>query len=162
MRHPVYERAQSLVALWFILPTTLTVASVSVMRAGGDDALVALVILCAVHAGLLAVFGRLLVQLDSQALEWRFGWLPWPHWRVPLDQIVNVEVVRTRWHEGWGIRFTSQGRLYNAHGLGAVQLQLRDGRRVRLGSPEPERLAGFVRARLAQSGSSAAPASLRR
>lgn len=161
MRHPVYERAQSLVALWFILPTTLAVASISVMGASGDAALGVLGILFAVHTLLLAVFGRLLVQLDSRALEWRFGWLPWPRWRVPLDRIERVEVVHTRWYEGWGIRFTGQGMLYNAHGFGAVQLHLRGGRRLRLGSPEPERLADFLRARLAPDGPASVPTARR-
>jgi len=38
--------------------------------------------------------------------------------------------------------------LYNAQGLRAVRLRLRDGRTLRLGSDEPERLAAFITARL--------------
>ena len=62
-----------------------------------------------------------------------------------------VEPARSRWVEGWGIRFTGEGMLYNSSGTHAVRLTLRDGRRLRLGSQHPHRLAQVLASRLPAS-----------
>jgi hypothetical protein len=73
----------------------------------------------------------------------------WPRWQVPLADIVQVQVTQTRALQGSGIKGSSANRLYNVTIAGpAVLLVLRDGRRVTLGSPEAERLAAFIQARL--------------
>lgn len=101
-----------------------------------------------VFAVLWLGLGRLVTEVRGDALVWRFGWLGWPRWRVPLDEIVAVEPARSRALEGWGIRLTGEGMLYNAHGLQAVRLTLRGGRRLRLGTREPQRLIQALRPRL--------------
>lgn len=105
----------------------------------------------ALPLGLLTLpllLGRLLTEVRGDALVWRFGWLGWPRWRLPLDEIVAVEPARSSPLEGWGIRFTNQGMLYNAHGLQAVRLTLRSGRQLRLGSAEPARLIQALQPRI--------------
>lgn len=67
--------------------------------------------------------------------------------RVPLARIAAVEVTRNRWYWGWGIRLTPRGWLWNVSGLDAVELHLRDGRRFRVGTDEPEKLAAALRER---------------
>jgi hypothetical protein len=64
--------------------------------------------------------------------------------------LVSDPAVRSRWWEGRGIRFTSQGMLYNVSGTRAVEVQLRDGTRFRLGTDEPERLGDAIRAELGE------------
>lgn len=98
---------------------------------------------------LLPVLGRMVTEVYGDRLVWRFGWLPWPRWQVALDDIVTVETARSRWIEGWGLRFTSDGMLYNASGTQAVRLLLRDGRRLRLGSQAPDELQRVLRRRVA-------------
>jgi hypothetical protein len=55
-----------------------------------------------------------------------------------------------REYGGWGIRLGlgSAGRADNARGSRGVQLVLRDGRRVLIGSQHPERLAAAIQAGL--------------
>jgi hypothetical protein len=48
--------------------------------------------------------------------------------------------VRNPWYYGWGVRLTPHGILYNVSGLNAVELLLDDGRRVRVGTDEPDAL----------------------
>ena len=96
--------------------------------------------------------GRLVTEVRGDALVWRFGWLGWPRWRVPLDQIAAVEAAHSTVLEGWGIRFTREGMLYNAHGRQAVRLTLRSGRQLRLGTREAQRLMQALRPRIAGSG----------
>jgi hypothetical protein len=61
------------------------------------------------------------------------------------------ELARSNWREGWGIRVTSRGMLYNVSGTGAVEVRLRSGERFRLGSDEPETLLRAIRAGLGPS-----------
>ena len=97
---------------------------------------------------MLVTFSNLHVEVDDQALELRFkpGFVSR---RLPLSEIESCEVVSNRWYWGWGVRLTSHGTLYNVGGLRAVEVCLQSGRRVRVGSDEPERLAEAVRAGLA-------------
>ncbi len=95
--------------------------------------------------------GRLVTEVRGDALVWRFGWLGWPRWRVPLDQIAAVEAAHSTVLEGWGIRLTREGMLYNAHGRQAVRLTLRSGRQLRLGTRDAQRLLQALRPRIADS-----------
>ncbi len=98
---------------------------------------------------LLLVLGRMVTEVYGDRLVWRFGWLPWPRWQLDLDDVVSVELARSRWTEGWGLRFTADGMLYNASGTQAVRLVLRDGRRLRLGSQVPDELVRALQGRIA-------------
>jgi ABC-type polysaccharide/polyol phosphate export permease len=54
---------------------------------------------------------------------------------------VVVDDTSNPWYYGWGIHFIPGGVLYNASGLSAIELQLTNGRVVRIGTDEPEALA---------------------
>ena len=97
---------------------------------------------------MLVAFSHLHVVVDDQALAvcFRPGFV---RRRVPLSEIESCEVVTNRWYWGWGVRLTPRGTLYNVSGLRAVEVCLHSGRRLRVGSDEPERLAEAVRAGLA-------------
>lgn len=148
MRHASYQESQWLWMLWLLLPAVTLAVGLGGVAADGRDAMAAIVLLALVNGGLLLFLGRLTVEVYDDRIEWRFGLLGRPRWSVPLAQVVQVEPARTRAIEGWGIRSTREGMLYNASGSGAVRLVLRDGRRIRLGTADPQRLAGFIRARL--------------
>jgi hypothetical protein len=45
---------------------------------------------------------------------------------------------------GWSIRLTPHGWLYSVSGLAAVELTLQDGKRLRIGTDEPERLCQAI------------------
>lgn len=100
-----------------------------------------------VTAALLG-FSRLVTEVHGDRLVWRFGWLPWPRWQLDLDDVVAVEPATTRWIDGWGMRVTAEGMLYNASGTQAVRLTLRDGRRLRLGSRAPRDLLKALQGRI--------------
>jgi hypothetical protein len=52
--------------------------------------------------------------------------------------------VRNSWIYAWGIHRYPGGVLYNASGLSAVEFTLADGRRVRIGTHQPDALADAV------------------
>ncbi len=93
---------------------------------------------------LLLLFGSLTVSIEDRELRARFG-IGLVGTTVLLDRVVSCAVVENSWLWGWGIRLYPGGRLYNVSGLRAVELVLQDGRRVRIGSDEPEALEAALR-----------------
>ncbi|MDP6602464.1 MAG: hypothetical protein QGH76_09240 [Phycisphaerales bacterium] len=94
------------------------------------------------------LFGSLTVEVDDDELRHWFG----PgFWRkaYPLHDIDSAEPVRNHWIYGWGIRLTPGGWLYNVSGLEAVQVQLRTGRRFRIGTDDPDGLSKAIAAGIA-------------
>ncbi len=59
---------------------------------------------------------------------------------LPLTDITSVEATRTRWFEGWGIRSTARGWLWNVAGYDAVILHLAGGKTLLVGTDEPQQL----------------------
>ncbi len=148
MRHPVYTNTQSVWLLWVLLPTPMAGTAATLLAKEGAAAATGLVLLAATTVLLLLMLSSFTIEVGEGQVEWRFGRLGWPRWRVALAEIERVEVATSTFWEGWGIRKTRTGMLYNASGDQAVRLTLRDGRTLRLGSDEPGRLAGFIMARL--------------
>ena len=149
MRTPAYSHSQAMWALPLVtLPGVGIGAATALAAAQPEDAPWLVAVFVAIPLAILLAFGRLRIELDARQLEWQFGFLGLPRWKIELADVAAVEVVRTTWADGWGIRRGREGWLYNAAGFGAVRLRLRDGRSIRLGSDEPERLAAFVAARL--------------
>ena len=91
------------------------------------------------------LFYNLTVEIDAIHLSFRFG-IGWIRKRVPLAEIVAVQPVRNSWWYGWGIHRTPHGWLYNVSGREAVEITLTSGKRFRLGTDEPRRLAQVLRA----------------
>ncbi|HRD97825.1 MAG TPA: hypothetical protein PLA97_15655 [Rubrivivax sp.] len=96
----------------------------------------------------LLLLGRLVIELRGGTLHWRYGYMGWPRWHVALEEIVEIKLARGPSAHA-GIQFNGRQRVFTASlGSPAVELTLRNGRRVLLGSPEPDRLARFIHARL--------------
>jgi len=99
-------------------------------------------------AGLLLVvavlFSSLTVEVSGDELRFHFGPGFWRK-RVALGEVTAATPTQSSWWEGWGIRFTPRGMLYNVSGTNAVEIELRSGRRFRIGTDEPEALAKAVR-----------------
>ena len=148
MRTPSYSHSQTMWLLWIALPPVTLTAGLAAWEQGSRSGLWVVALVTLSQVLLLLVLGRLTIELDQERIVWRFGYLGWPRWELALRDVLSAEVVRTTALEGWGIRRTRLGMLYNASGFGAVALHLEDGRLVRLGSDEADRLAAFIGARL--------------
>ncbi len=101
---------------------------------------------------LFAAFDGLTIRIDRDELVWRFGHLGFPRGRVRIADIERVGVTRTTFWEGWGIRWTRRGWLYNVSGFDAVQIERRGGRPFLLGTDEPRRLQAALTAAMTRSG----------
>jgi hypothetical protein len=90
------------------------------------------------------LFSSLTVEIRDGELRFHFGPGFWRK-RFALTEVVDASVTQSSWWEGWGIRITPRGTLYNVSGTGAVEITLRSGQRFRIGTDEPEVLAEAVR-----------------
>ncbi|MGA2128897.1 MAG: hypothetical protein ABSG76_22435 [Xanthobacteraceae bacterium] len=109
---------------------------------GHWSAAIALIVLLATAA----VFSSLTVEVNGTELRWHFGPGFWTY-RLALDDIASVAVVRNRWTNGFGIRRRPGLRLYNVSGLDAVELRLRSGDVRRIGTDDPAGLSAALGAR---------------
>ncbi len=86
------------------------------------------------------LFHSLTIEIDGGELRWQFG----PGLiskRVAFSEIASAKVVRTNFFNGWGIHWGRYGWLYNVSGFNAVAITLRSGKRIALGTDEPQVLA---------------------
>jgi hypothetical protein len=128
--------------------TLATLGGGVVAAAGLRQLHVATTLLYATGAFILvmsALFSSLTITVSDAQLESHFTFGFWRK-RVPLAEIAGVSITRSTWLEGWGIRVTTRGMLYNVSGTRAVEVELRSGRRFRLGTDEPEALSAAIRA----------------
>jgi hypothetical protein len=124
--------------IWIILLCLLLAAldAAIVWRSGQWPPAVGLFVLFAVAI----VFSSLTVEVNGKELRWHFG----PgllSYRLPLDEIEQVAIVRNHWWNGFGIRMAAGFRLYNVSGLDAVELRLKTNEVRRIGTDDPRGLA---------------------
>ena len=102
-------------------------------------------ILIVIVAAAFAFFGWLTVDINASRVLVKFG-IGVIRRSLSLDTIRGFAPVKNPWYYGWGIRFTPHGILYNVSGFQAVEILLDDGRRVRVGTDEPEALVRALHA----------------
>ena len=125
---------RSLVAAMVLLTAML-------VAAGFHPVALAVLVLLGLTAHL---FRSLTVHVTDGLLTWWFGSGVFRN-RVRLADVVEARTVKNRWYDGWGIHWTPRGWLYNVAGFDAVEIRLRSGRCIRIGTDEPDRLVDAVR-----------------
>ena len=84
----------------------------------------------------LALYHSLTIEIREGSLACSFG--PGLIRRdFPLEEIVEARHVRNHWYNGFGIRRTASGWMYNVSGLDAVEITLRSGKHFRMGTDRP-------------------------
>ena len=132
---------------WVLLAALAAGAGVVVFATGktGWSSAASVVMTMLIVVALL--FCTLTVMIHDGEIECRYGpGLIRKH--IPLAAVQGARPVRTAWYQGWGIRLTSDGWLFNVSGLDAVEVELADGKRIRIGTDEPQALAVAIRGRL--------------
>jgi hypothetical protein len=139
---------------WIIIIVMAVVAIVPTAILIQAQAALPLALMLGISGVVLALFGTLTVCVDTESIEIRFG-IGLFRRRVSRADIKSCRCVRNPWYYGWGVRFVSGGMLYNVSGLSAVELALANGKRLRVGTDEPEKLANALRELLAVPPASA-------
>ena len=100
---------------------------------------------CLIMAIAFSLVGTLTTTIDDEAVQVRFGPIGLIRERFALADITAARTVRNSPAYGWGIRYIAHGRLWNVWGLDAVELQLKNGTRFRIGTDQPHELLQALR-----------------
>jgi hypothetical protein len=103
----------------------------------GAILLLAFMILC------LALFGTLTVKVNAWAITIQFG-IGVIRKQFALQDIQTYRTVRNPWYYGWGIHLIPGGWIYNVSGWEAVELQMKNGRKYRIGTDDTQGLMDAV------------------
>lgn len=141
---PIYKHRQPalfLTRLFVGIPIVLLLVLTVWLPNKGDgleEAIVPLIV-----AGILLIAGTLFrsltVSVGAGEISLAFG-LGIIRKQFQIANIESTTIVRNRWYYGLGIRKIQDGWLYNVSGLDAVELQMKGGRRYRIGTDEPDEL----------------------
>jgi len=136
-----YRHTQSGKFIWLILLIGLFILAIAITVAGIVDQTMIVVTIVSIAISFLLgwMFGSLTVSISGGLLNWWFGPGFWRK-KVPVHDIAACEAVRNYWWWGWGIRYYTKGWLYSISGLDAVELRLKSGKFIRIGTDQPEKL----------------------
>ena len=96
----------------------------------------------------LFLFSSLTVEADNQRLSFYFG-IGLFGKKIRYSEIQSIQKVRNTWLMGWGIHWYGKGWLYNVSGFDAIELILRSGAAIRIGTDEPDRLYNWLSSKVA-------------
>lgn len=114
------------------------------------------IVLCASFSLSFAVLGGafhyLKVEDNGEELAVSFGPIPLFGRKLEYAEIQEVEVSRTILLDGWGIHYSLRGGwVWNLWGFDCVAIGLRKGGTLRIGTNDPEKLASFLKQKVAAS-----------
>ena len=108
-----------------------------------------LTVMLALILGIVVVlFHSLTVRISRSDIALSFG-VGLIRKRFPIGDIRSVRIARNRWYNGWGIRKIRGGWLYNVSGFDAIEIQLKNERKYRIGTNQPKELLAAVESALA-------------
>lgn len=94
-------------------------------------------------------FSTLTVEVREDAVRLWFG--PGVLRRtIPFVEVASAAIAPSPWWHGIGLRLTPTGMMYNVAVGRTVDLELRSGRRLRIGTDRPEELLAAVQAGIAR------------
>lgn len=91
----------------------------------------------------LTLFYSLTIEIDQTMLIIKFG-CGIISKKFILRDIESCCVVKNSWYYGLGIHLTHHGWLYNISGLSAVEIQMKNGKKYRIGTDEPKKLEQII------------------
>ncbi len=130
---------------WAIIITAIGVAAILLPVVAALDAGPLPLGIVAATLLLMGLFATLAVVVDDTHLRFRFtfGLI---RKRIALADIRHYKTVRNPWYYGWGIHLYPGGVLYNVSGLQAVEILLKGGKRLRIGTDEPDAVCRAIEA----------------
>ena len=122
---------------------TCAIFIITILMAVNVFTWVAFAALC-ILAICLLLFSFLTVTIQDNILELKFG--PGIYRKkFNLSDIESCQAVKNKWYYGWGIHLTPHGWLFNVSGFQAVEINLKSGKKYRIGTDAPGELEEALR-----------------
>ena len=128
------------------------VLAVVMLALGQKEAAIGLgvvtVMLAVINGIVFALFHSLTVRVSRSEIALSFG-VGLIRKQFPIGDISSASIVQNRWYNGFGIRKIRGGWLYNVSGFDAIEIQLKNERKYRIGTDQPKKLLAAVESALA-------------
>jgi hypothetical protein len=148
---PVYESTQSTSGRWWMpfMGIIALAAGWPLLLERTPSTVVPMVSVIALSGLVFSSFTALRVTVtdDTVTVAFRFGW---PRRRLDLGRVTSYRRTRYSAIHGWGIRAIRGGWLWRASGRDAVEMEVRDGRKLGIGCADPDALIAALDAALAR------------
>lgn len=89
------------------------------------------------------IFSSMTIEVNESEISWFFGPGAF-HKKLPLEEVGKYKVVKNPIWMGFGIHAYGTGWIYNVSGLLGVEIELKGGSFIRLGSSEPKYLVAAI------------------
>ena len=139
---------QVMTSSWVVFFGVLAVVMLTLGEKEAAIVLGVLTVMVAVIFGIVfGLFHSLTVRISPSDIALSFG-VGLIRKRFPIGDVSSVRTVRNRWYNGFGIRKIRGGWLYNVSGFDAVEIQLKNERKYRIGTNQPKELLAAVESAL--------------
>lgn len=128
--------ALTAMAVWFALVEAVTPGE------RGEFQSILLII-----AALQVVFYQLTTIVTESTLTVRYG-IGLVAFRFPLSEITQITERTVPWYAGYGIRWVGDAWLFNVSGRDAIEVTFASGRKLWVGTDDPDGLAAILRLRM--------------
>jgi hypothetical protein len=108
-------------------------------------------------AALQLAFYQLTTIVTESTLTVRYG-VGLLAFRFPLSEITQITERSVPWYAGYGIRWVGDAWLFNVSGNDAIEVTFANGRKVWVGTDDPNGLAAILRLRMEELRSNAVDA----
>ena len=95
----------------------------------------------------LLAFATLTVQVNDQAITIRFG-IGLIRRSFLLQDVQAYRAVKNPWYYAWGIHAIPGGWIFNVSGMEAIELQMKNGKKYRIGTDDVQGLVSAVNTRV--------------
>lgn len=128
--------ALTAMAVWFALVAVFTPEGKSEFQS-----------ILLIIAALQVVFYQLTTIVTENTLTVRYG-IGLLAFRFPLSEITQVTERIVPWYAGYGIRWVGDAWLFNVSGRDAIEVTFASGRKLWVGTDDPDGLAAILRLRM--------------
>ena len=129
---------------WVVLFGVLAVVMLALAQKEAAIVLGVITVVLALILGIvLVLFHSLTVRVSRSEIALSFG-VGLIRKQFPIGDISSASIVQNRWYNGFGIRKIRGGWLYNVSGFDAIEIQLKNERKYRIGTNQPKELLAAV------------------
>lgn len=147
-----YDKSQigwTMIAVFTLIPAQISYTFFKDANSGMPFSI--FIILIVIMLGALLTFYKLNVTVKNSVIKVSYG-IGLVNFKIKPKEIKQVEIIKTPWYYGIGIRVTPKGMLYNVNGLTAVKIKyLEDGvdnstkmKTVMIGTNDPRSLVAHL------------------
>jgi hypothetical protein len=92
---------------------------------------------------IIILFSTLTTSVNDNELEIKFG-IGIIHKSFLINEIETLKKIKTKWYDGWGIRLTPAGWLYNISGFDAIEIKMKNGKIHKIGTNEIDKFENAI------------------